>query len=77
MEIPMPQLYNPFMRPQHCARFATRRAFATGEVFHVVETGAAIAPLNVIDDQTLFDLGDRIDVEDLVFTADPFCDAVA
>ncbi len=70
-------MYNPFMRLQHCARFATRRAFATGEVFHVVETGAAIAPLTVIDDQTLFDLGDRIDVEDLVFTADPFCDAVA
>ena len=51
-------MYNPFMRPQHCARFATRRAFATGEVFHVVETGTAIAPLTVIDDQTLFDLGD-------------------
>ena len=73
----MPELYNPFMRPQHCARFATRRAFATGEVFHVVETSTAIAPLSVIDDQTLFDLGDRIDIEDLVFTADPFCDAVA
>jgi hypothetical protein len=70
-------MYNRFMRPQHCAHFATRRAFATGEVFHVVETGTAIAPLTVIDDQTLFDLGDAISVEDLVFTADPFCDAAA
>ena len=73
----MPELYNPFMRPHHCARFAMRRAFATGEVFHVVETRAAIAPLTVIDDQTLFDLGDRIYVEDLIFTADPFFDAAA
>jgi hypothetical protein len=70
-------MHNPFMRPQHCARFATRRAFATGEVFHVVETGVELAPLSVIDDHTLFDLGDKVSVEDLVFTADPFCDAVA
>lgn len=73
----MQTLYNPFMRPQHCARFATRRAFATGEVFHVVETGEPIAPLTVIDDHLLFELADAISVEELVFTADPFCDAAA
>ena len=70
-------MYNPFMRPQHCARFATRRAFAAGEVFHVVETGNAIAPLTVIDDQALFELAEAITVENLIFTADPFCDAAA
>jgi hypothetical protein len=77
MEISMPEPYNPFMRLQHCARFATRRAFVTGEVFHVVETGCQIALLSVIDDQTLFDLADRIAVADLLFTADPFADAAA
>jgi hypothetical protein len=28
-------------------------------------------------DTTLFELADKIALEDLVFTADPFCDAVA
>jgi hypothetical protein len=37
----------------------------------------AIAPLTVIDDQTMFDLGDSIDFENLIFTADPFFDAAA
>ena len=73
----MPQAFNPFMTLHHCAKFATRLAFRTGEVMHVVATRMTVAPLMVIDDQTLFERADRIAVEDLLFTADPFGDAAA
>jgi len=73
----MPQAFNPFMTLHHCAKFATRHAFRSGEVMHVIATGITDAPLAVIDDQTLFERGDRIAVEDLLFTADPFGDAAA
>ena len=70
-------MFNPFMTLSHCARFATRQAFRTGDVMHVVATGRALAPLTVIDDHRLFELGDRIALEDLLYIADPFADAVA
>ena len=73
----MPQAFNPFMTLHHCAKFATRHAFRTGEVVHVIATGINVAPLAVIDDQALFERADRIAVEDLLFTADPFGDAAA
>jgi hypothetical protein len=73
----MPQLFNPFMTLHHCAKFATRHAFRTGEVMHVIATGVVDAPLTVIDDQMLFELGDRIAIADLMFTADPFGDVAA
>ena len=70
-------MYNPFLTPKHCARFATRRAFETGNVFHVIATGDVERPLTVIDDTMLFKLGDVLALEDLVFTADPFAENVA
>ena len=54
-----------------CAGFLVGGAASISVVHDRRTTGT------VIDDQTLFDLGDAISVEDLVFTADPFCDAVA
>lgn len=73
----MPQAFNPFMTLHHCAKFATRHAFRTGEVMHVIATGISAAPLAVIDDQTLFERADRVAVEGLLFTTDPFGDADA
>ena len=73
----MSQSINPFMTLRHCAKFATRQAFRTGEVMHVIATPNTDAPLAVIDDQSLFERADRIAVEDLLFTADPFGDAAA
>ena len=68
---------NPFMTLQHCARFATRQAFRTGNVAHVIATGHPAMPLMVVDDVTLLDLGERLALTDLLFTADPFADAAA
>jgi len=70
-------MFNPFMTLNHCAKFARRRAFSTGNVFHVIATWIAEAPYTVIDDHRLFELGDRITIADLLFTADPFADAIA
>jgi hypothetical protein len=73
----MHRSFNPFMALHHCAKFATRHAFRTGEAMHVIATGVAEAPLAVIDDQTLSERADNIAVDDLLFTADPFGDAAA
>lgn len=70
-------MYNPFLTPNFCARFATRRAFDTGNVFHVIATGDDTRPLTVVDDTTLFKLADVLALEDLVFTADPFAEDAA
>jgi hypothetical protein len=70
-------MYNPFMDQKHLARFAMRQAFKTGNVCHVVATGEPIAPFTVIDDHTLFALADQVDPHDVMFSADPFADAVA
>lgn len=65
-------MINPFMTPHHCARFATRVAYRTGETMHVVLTKEPLAPLTVIDDGTLHRLSGLLDGHDVVFTADPF-----
>lgn len=70
-------MFSPFMTTNHCAKFATRRALCTGNVFHVIATWIAEAPYTVIDDNRLYELGDRIEIADLLFTADPFADAIA
>lgn len=70
-------MYNPFQTQKHCARFATRRAFQTGNVWHVIETGDPAAPMAVVDDTMLFEMADHVKIEDLVFTADPFAESVA
>lgn len=70
-------MYNPFLTPKNCARFATRRAFDTGNVFHVIATGDDTRPLTVVDDTMLFKLADELALEDLVFTADPFAEDAA
>lgn len=70
-------MYNPFQTAKNCARFATRRAFHTGDVHHVIATGDERAPLLVVDDTTLFKMADVLAIEDLVFTADPFAEDVA
>ncbi len=70
-------MYNPFLTPKNCARFATRRAFQTGNVFHVIATGDEARPLTVVDDTMLYKLADIVSIEDLVFTADPFAESVA
>ena len=70
-------MINRFMTLPHCARMATRQAFRTGDVHHVIATGSPIMPLAVIDEHQLFDLGDHLDLTDLLFSADPFADAVA
>ncbi len=67
-------MIHPFMNLNHCAKFATRQAFRTGEVYHVVATWVPEAPYAVIDDHRLFELGDRIAIRDLLFSADPFVD---
>ena len=64
-------MYNPFMTVAHCAAFAHRRASATGGTVHVVATGHPDMPLNIVDEATLFQCGDRLSFEDLRFTADP------
>ena len=70
-------MYNPFLSQKHCARFATRRAFQTGNVWHVIETGNPAMPLAVVDDTLLFEMADVVRIEDLVFTADPFAESAA
>jgi hypothetical protein len=70
-------MYNPFMDQKHLARFAVRQAFQKGNVCHVVATGEPAAPFTVIDDHTLFALADQVDPHDVIFSADPFADAVA
>ena len=69
-------MIDPFMNLNHCAKFATRAAFRTGDVYHVIATWVTDAPYAVIDDHRLFELGDRIAIRDLLFTADPFVDKV-
>ena len=59
-----------FMNVTHCARMAVRQALRTGEVVHVVATGNDLMPIMVIDEHLLFDRGDRLGPEDLLFTAD-------
>jgi len=44
-------------------------------VVHVVSTGNDLMPLMVMDEHQIFDRGDRLGPEDLLFTADPFADA--
>jgi hypothetical protein len=70
-------MYNPFLSKKHCARFATRRAFQTGNVFHVIATNDERRPLTVVDDTTLFELADMVTIEDMMFTADPFAAGAA
>ena len=70
-------MYNPFLSQKHCARFATRRAFQTGNVWHVIETGNPTIPPAVVDDTMLFEMADVVRIEDLVFTADPFAESAA
>ncbi|MBB6228585.1 hypothetical protein FHS79_002775 [Polymorphobacter multimanifer] len=65
------------MDQRHLARFAVRQAYQTGNVCHVVATGEPIAPFTVIDDHALFALADQVDPRDVMFSADPFADAVA
>jgi len=66
---------NAFMTLSHCARMATRQAFRTGNVHHVIATSSTFMPLAVIDEHQLFTLGDRLDLTSLLFWADPFVDA--
>lgn len=66
---------NPFMTLAHCARFAIRHAFRTGNTVHVVSTGRAEMPLTVIDEHRLFEISDRLSHEDVLFSADPFATA--
>ena len=61
----------------HCACMATRKAFQTGDVHHVIATGCEDMPLAVIDQHRLFQLADRLDHTALLFSADPFADAAA
>ena len=70
-------MIDPFMNLSHCARMATRQAFRTGNVHHVIATGVDVMPLAVIDEHQLFELGERLDLSDLMFSADPFADAEA
>ena len=70
-------MFNPFMTVTHCARFATRQAFRTGDVHHVVATWDATKPLAVIDDHELLQFGEQLTIKDLLFTADPFSEAQA
>lgn len=70
-------MYNPFMDQKHLAKFAVRQAFQKGNVCHVVATGEPIAPFVVIDDHMLFALADQVEPQDVIFSADPFADAVA
>ena len=70
-------MFDPFMNLGHCARMATRQAFRTGNVHHVIATGSDIMPLAVIDEHQLFELSDRLDLTDLLFSADPFAEAQA
>lgn len=66
---------NPFMTLAHCARYATRHAYRTGDVAHVVATGHPEMPLTVIDEHRLFELSDRLSPFDVLFSADPFAEA--
>lgn len=70
-------MIHPFMNLTYCARMAMRQAFRTGDVHHVIATGCTAMPLEVIDEHQLFKLGDQLDMTDLLFTADPFADAIA
>ena len=70
-------MIDPFMNLNHCARMATRQAFRTGNVHHVIATGRDAMPLAVIDEHQLFDLSDTLDLTDLLFSADPFADEIA
>jgi hypothetical protein len=63
-----------FMNVKHCARMATRQALRTGEVVHVIATGNHEMPIMVIDEHQLFECGDRLGIDDLLYTADPFVD---
>ena len=70
-------MIDPFMNLGRCARMATRQAFRTGNVHHVIATGSVAMPMAVIDEHQLFDLGDRLDLTDPLFSADPFAEAEA
>lgn len=70
-------MIDPFMNLGHCAQMATRQAFRTGNVHHVIATGSDAMPLAVIDEHQLFELSDRLDLTDLLYSADPFSEARA
>jgi len=53
------------------------QAFHKGHLCPVVATGEPAAPFTVIDNHTLFKLADQIDPHDVIFSADPFADALA
>lgn len=68
-------MLDPFMNLRHCSQMAIRQALRSGDVFHVVATGEPDRPLSVLDEHDLFELGDQLGPEDLLFTADPFAAA--
>lgn len=70
-------MFNPFMTVGHCARYALRQAFRSGDVAHVVATGNETMPLMVIDEHNLFELAEQLSPADVMFTADPFADVQA